>query len=89
MKFNAEESTGTEALAAETLQPLDPGAVRDDVPGEPYLVAAYVVVWLIFFGYVFSLRRNQNRLREEVQRLEESLDDRIAEKSETVSPEVG
>jgi CcmD family protein len=89
MKFNAEGTAGSEALAAETLQPLDPAAMRDDVSGEPYLVAAYIVVWLIFFGYVFALRRSQNRLREEVASLEATLDDRIADGAPPGSLETG
>ncbi len=87
MKSDADGATVT--VQAETLQPLDPAAMRDDVPGEPYLVAAYVVVWLILFGYIFSLRRTQNRLREEVASLEASLDDRIAESQGAGGADVG
>jgi len=37
------------------------------------LMAAYLAVWAIFFVYQFTVSRRLARLREEVQRLRDSL----------------
>lgn len=37
------------------------------------LMAAYLVVWAIFFVYQFTVSRRLARLREEVERLKENL----------------
>ena len=36
-----------------------------------YLVLAYLVLWLIHLGYLWSLGSRQRRLREEMERIEE------------------
>ena len=36
-----------------------------------YLVLAYMALWLVHLGYVWSLGSRQRRLREEIERLEE------------------
>lgn len=39
-----------------------------------YLLAAYGIMWLILFGYVFSIGRRQLRLQQELARLREALE---------------
>ncbi len=39
-----------------------------------YLLAAYGIMWLILFGYVFSIGQRQVRLQEELARLRDALD---------------
>ncbi len=36
-----------------------------------YLVLAYVALWLVHLGYLWSLSSRQRRLREEIEQLEE------------------
>ncbi len=40
-----------------------------------YLLAAYAVVWLFIFGYLYSLNRRQNRLRHEIDLLQQGEND--------------
>lgn len=49
------------------------GAVKEDVPGGPLLVAAYAFVWLAVFGYVFRLVRLQRGADENLARLQQDL----------------
>ena len=38
-----------------------------------YLFAAYAIVWVVLFGYIFILSRRQKRLRREIDLLKEVL----------------
>lgn len=49
------------------------GAVQEDVPGGPLLVAAYALIWLGVFGYLMRLVRLQGHTEREVTRLERIL----------------
>jgi CcmD family protein len=49
------------------------GAVKEDVPGGPLLVAAYAAIWLVVLAYVFRLTRLQQRAQRDVARLERLL----------------
>lgn len=49
------------------------GAVKEDVPGGPLMLAAYAVVWLAVFGYVFRLVRLQRGVEANLERLERTL----------------
>jgi CcmD family protein len=42
----------------------------------PYLFAAYAVVWLVLFAYVFSLDRRSRRAERELEDLKHRLDER-------------
>ena len=44
-----------------------------------YLLAAYGIMWLILFGYVFSIGRRQLRLQQELAQLREALEEAEAE----------
>ncbi len=39
-----------------------------------FLFAAYSVTWVVFFLYVWSLWRKQNRIGEEIERLKEKIE---------------
>ena len=39
-----------------------------------YLLAAFTIVWLALFGYIFVLARRQQRLRRDIDLLKETLD---------------
>jgi CcmD family protein len=49
------------------------GAVKEDVPGGPLVVAAYALIWLAVFGYVFRLVRLQRGNDENLARLQQDL----------------
>ena len=40
-----------------------------EVPGGPLLLGAYGLVWLVLFGYLFSLRRRQEEVEHELRDL--------------------
>ena len=41
-----------------------------------FLFAAYTVIWVIVFGYVFFMQRKQRRLQRQIDMLQESADRR-------------
>jgi CcmD family protein len=41
-----------------------------------FLFAAWMAVWVIFFGYEISVARRVSQLREEIDRLKQQLDGR-------------
>lgn len=41
-----------------------------------YLFAVYSIVWAVIFGYVLFLIREQQKLRREIQRLGETLQEK-------------
>ncbi|HKU37958.1 MAG TPA: CcmD family protein [Polyangiales bacterium] len=49
------------------------GAVKEDVPGGPLLVAAYALIWLAVLAYVFRLVRLQRGADENLARLQQDL----------------
>ncbi|HEX4352206.1 MAG TPA: CcmD family protein [Polyangiales bacterium] len=50
------------------------GAVKEDVAGGPLMLAAYAVVWLAVFGYVFRLVRLHRNIEVELARVERAVD---------------
>lgn len=49
------------------------------MPGEgnlPYLFAAYAVIWLAFFAYLFAMSRRQRELERELSTLRRALEER-------------
>ena len=67
----AEETTAQDDRA--TKFEVVEGAVREDVPGGPLLVAAYALIWLAVFAYVFRLVRLQRGADENLARLQQDL----------------
>ncbi len=43
--------------------------IPTEVPGGPLLLGAYGLVWLVLFGYLFSLRRRQEEVEGELRDL--------------------
>jgi CcmD family protein len=41
-----------------------------------YLFAAYTAVWVVLFGYVFSISRRQQKFQDELARLQELIKSR-------------
>ncbi len=39
-----------------------------------YLFAAYTIIWVVLFGYVFSLARRIHALRGEIDQMQQRLD---------------
>lgn len=39
-----------------------------------YLLAAFIVIWLLFFGYLFVIARRQKRLSGEIEALKELIE---------------
>lgn len=39
-----------------------------------YLLAAYGIMWLILFGYVFKIGQRQSRLHQELDQLRDALE---------------
>lgn len=56
--------------------------VREEVPGGPLLVVAYLALWVVLFLFVFLTRRSQEALRGQILSLEEQLDTHISEQAE-------
>jgi hypothetical protein len=49
------------------------GAVREDVPGGPLVVAAYALIWVAVLAYVFRLVRLHKNVDENLVRLQQDL----------------
>ena len=39
-----------------------------------YLFAAYTVIWIVVFGYIFFMQRKQKKLQQQIHLLEQLLD---------------
>jgi len=71
----ATESAHAQDAAEERAQSFQAveGAVKEDVPGGPLLVAAYGAIWVLLLLYVIRLVRMQQRAQSDLQRLEQAL----------------
>ncbi len=49
------------------------GAVKEDVPGGPLLVAAYAFVWAALFFYIWRLHKQQRELETELNDLKKRV----------------
>jgi CcmD family protein len=49
------------------------GAVKEDVAGGPLMLAAYAVVWVAVFAYVFRMVRLQRGIEDNLARLERAV----------------
>jgi CcmD family protein len=41
-----------------------------------YLFAAYTIIWVVLFAYIFSISRRQHKFHEEIDRLKQLLETR-------------
>ena len=55
--------------ATDQFVPIDEIPEQDKLPAAPYLIAAYMVAWLMLLFYVWSLWRRLRRVEEELKRL--------------------
>ncbi len=39
-----------------------------------YLFAAYTIIWVVLFAYIFSISRRQHKFHEEIDRLKQMLE---------------
>ena len=39
-----------------------------------YLFAAYTIIWIVLFAYIFSIARRQQKIREAVDRVQQMLE---------------
>jgi len=54
-------------------------AAQQEAPGESnlgFLFAAFAVVWVVFFGYVFYTSRRERELRRDLDELRRQMEDR-------------
>ena len=49
------------------------GGVKEDISGAPLLLAAYAVVWVTLFGYVWRISRLQRGVEANLERLERTV----------------
>lgn len=49
------------------------GAVKEDIPGAPLMLAAYAIMWTVSFAYGFRLLKLQARAQQDIERLERTL----------------
>ncbi len=50
----------------EEFVPLDQVPPEDQLPAAPLLIAAYAIVWLVVFGYLWSIWRRQSAVEREL-----------------------
>ena len=55
--------------ATDQFVPIDEIPEQDKLPAAPYLIAAYMIAWLLLLFYVWSLWRRLQRVEEELKRL--------------------
>jgi CcmD family protein len=71
----AQAQTTADSAAQDRAQSFEAvsGAVKEDIAGGPLMLAAYAVVWLALFGYVFRLVRLQRGLEDNLTRVEQAV----------------
>ena len=68
-------AAGAAGLAAESGQPqeefvpLDQVPPGDQLPAAPLLIAAYAIVWLVIFGYLWSIWRRLSAVERDMHEL--------------------
>ena len=53
----------------EEFVPLDQVPPEDQLPAAPFLIAAYAIVWLVVFGYLWSIWRRLSAVERDVNEL--------------------
>jgi CcmD family protein len=54
--------------------PLDPSAVREQMPAAPLVIAAYSVAWILLIGYLWSIWRRLAKVQQEIVQVSRRLD---------------
>jgi CcmD family protein len=60
---------GQQPAATDQFVPIDEIPEQDKLPAAPYLIAAYMIAWVLLLFYVWSLWRRLQRVEEELKRL--------------------
>lgn len=73
-QLSAQDSGATSAAEdrAQSFQAVS-GGVKEDVAGGPLMLAAYAVVWITLFGYVWRIHRLQRGVEANLERLERTV----------------
>ncbi len=50
----------------EEFVPIDQVPPEDQLPAAPYLIAAYAIVWLVVFGYLWSIWRRLSSVEQDL-----------------------
>jgi CcmD family protein len=53
--------------------PLDPSAVREQMPAAPLVIAAYGVAWVLLIGYLWSIWRRLAKVQQEIAQVSRRL----------------
>lgn len=71
---------GTQAAPADQAAPKDAKkkkatviTKREDLPGSPFVIAAYMVIWGGLFWYLFTIQKRSRKLEDEVAELRRTL----------------
>lgn len=59
----------TQPQPQEEFVPIDQAPPGDQLPAAPLLIAAYAIVWLVVFGYLWSIWRRQSAVEHELREL--------------------
>src|SRR5262245_2416000 len=54
--------------------PLDPSAVREQLPAAPLVMGAYAVAWVLLIGYLWSIWRRLTKVQQEITVLSRRLE---------------
>ena len=58
----------------EEFVPLDQVPPEDQLPAAPLLIAAYAIVWVVVFGYLWSIWRRQAAVEQDLRELSRRRD---------------
>lgn len=58
------------------MDPILAEAYSTVLPAAPFVIAAYVGIWLVLFAFIFGLWRKQRSTRQDIEALREALDRR-------------
>jgi CcmD family protein len=67
---DVDPGTGTPELNFEAA---DPSAFKEDLSGIPFMVGAYMVIWLGLFGYLFLIHKRTQTVQGEIAQLRQAL----------------
>lgn len=65
----AQRAPAQPPAATDQFVPMDEIPEQDKLPAAPYLIGAYMIVWLMLLFYVWSLWHRLQRVEEELKRL--------------------
>ena len=69
----ADEPSAEAARASTEFQAADLSKHREDLSGIPFMVGAYMIIWAGLFGYLYSVRKRNGQVAEQVAELAQVL----------------